>query len=188
MVYTILIGSFFAFVKSINYRLHKLFGTDPLILKEEEAKDEEKKEDTTEDKGKATEEEEQDVPAAAEFNIEPYPTKTDELQQNINVEVHKSASSLNSTTDRTSMDTSGGTLEMSIRRSPGSRRTSRRSSPKADSRDINVATSEGIIGDAIAETVCKFYLLPGIHYLVITYQSITIGFPLLLILNMSLSQ
>ena len=159
MIYTILIGGFFAFVKSINYRLHKLFGTDPLILKEEEiSKEEEKKDDTTEteDKEKATGEEEQDVPAAPELHVVPYPTKMDELQQNINVEIHKSASSLNSTTDRTSMDTSGGTLEMS-RRSPGSRRTSRRSSPKADSRDINVATSEGIVGVAIAETstVCN---------------------------------
>ena len=158
MVYTILIGGFFAFVKSINYRLHKLFGTDPLILKEEEApKEEEKKEDTTENKEKTTKEDEQDVTAAPEFHVEPYPTKTNELQQDINVEVHKSASSLNSTTDRASMDTSGGTLEMSTRRSPGSRRTSRRSSPKADSRDINVTTSEGIIGLAIAEMVCKIF-------------------------------
>lgn len=154
MVYTILIGGFFAFVKSINYRLHKLFGTDPLILKEEE----EKKDDTTEteDKENATDENKQDVPAAPQFHVEPYPTKMDELQQDINVEVHKSASSLNSTTDRTSMDTSGGT-ELSTRRSPGSRRTSRRSSPKADSRDINA------IEVAIAETVCKIYLLPRTH-------------------------
>ena len=158
MVYTILIGTFFAFVKSINYRLHKLFGTDPLILKEEEEalKEEEKKDNTTatEDKEKATDEREQNVPTVPEFHVEPYPTKTDELQQDVNVEIHKSASSLNSTTDRTSMDTSGGTLEM-LRRSPGSHRTSRRSSPKPNSRDINVATTEGTVGVAIAATVRK---------------------------------
>ena len=142
-MYTILIGIFFAFVKSINYRLHKLFGTDPLILKEKEtSKEEEIKDDTmqTEDKEKETDEEEQDTSTVPEYGFVPYPTKVDEPRLDIDVEVHKSASSLNSTTDRTTMETSAGTLEMA-QRSPGSRRMSRRSSPKLDTRDVNATTS-----------------------------------------------
>lgn len=158
MIYTILVATFFAFIKSINYRLHKLFGTDPLILQEETLKEEDKKEETNETEAESKDKEKGsdngDEDASAEFDVKPYPTKTDEAQKDVdvNVEVHKSASSLNSTTDLTSMDTSGGTLEMS-RRSPGSRRASRRSSPKLDSRDLTVATSEGVVGVAIAEMV-----------------------------------
>ena len=153
LVYTVLVGIFFAFVKSINYRLHKLFGTDPLILKEKETSKEEEIKDDTLDKEKDTDEE-QDTSTIPEFHVVPYPTKVDEPQLDVNVEVHKSASSLNSTTDRTSMDTSAGTLEMA-RRSPGSRRASRRSSPKLESRDVNATASACM---AIAERVCKKYL------------------------------
>lgn len=169
MIYTILVGSFFAFIKSINYRLHKLFGTDPLILKEEEtSKEEQKQEDTADteadnkDKEKTTDEGDASwsplaVPSASGIDVKPYPTKTDELQKDIdvNIEIHRSASSLNSTTDRTSMDTSGGTLEMS-RRSSGSRRPSRKSSPKLESRNITAATSGGVVEVTIAEVVCNY--------------------------------
>ena len=146
MIYTILIGSFFAFIKSINYRLHKLFGTDPLILKKEEAA---KTEDAVKEEAdnERTEDDNDDKLTAPEFIVEPYPARKDESEVDVNVEMHKSASSLNSTTDRTSMDT----MELS-RRSSGSHRTSRRSSPKLD---ITVATSAGAVGVAVTEVIHK---------------------------------
>ena len=113
MLYTILIAIFFAFIKSVNYRLHKLFGTDPPILKEEETAKEEHTHthnthththththrhthtnmdemEATENKEKTTDDGKRDVP---ELDVKPYPTKTDEAQTDIdvNVEVHKSA-------------------------------------------------------------------------------------------------
>ena len=162
MVYTILVGIFFAFIKSINYRLHKLFGTDPLILKEEEtAKEEDKKDDTDEteaaenkDKEKTADDENQGVP---EFGIKPYPTKTDEGQTDIdvNVEVHKSASSLNSTIERPSLEVSNETLELS-RRSSGSRYASgQSSSPKLESKSLTAATPHETAGVAKAGLVSK---------------------------------
>ena len=160
MLYTILIAIFFAFIKSVNYRLHKLFGTDPPILKEEEtAKEEDKREnmdemEATENKEKTTDDGKRDVP---ELDVKPYPTKTDEAQTDIdvNVEVHKSASSLNSTMDRPSLEVSNETLELS-RRSSGSRYASGRSlSPKLESKSVAVATPEGAVGVAIADLVSK---------------------------------
>jgi len=130
LVCTIIIGVFFLFVKSINYRLHRLFGIDP-IISEEEKKQETKDEDA--EVRKKPENEAQDTDTDGDL-VDEYPTKKDQAEKTFDVDMHKSASSLNSTTDRGSLDSNGGVLELS-RRSSGSRHASVKSSPKLSSRD-----------------------------------------------------
>lgn len=104
-----------------------MFGIDPIV--EEEEKKEEAKDEDTEVKKKP----EQDAEIDGDL-VDEYPTKKDQVEKTINVDMHKSASSLNSTTDRGSVESSVGMSEMS-RRSSGSRHASVKSSPKLSSRD-----------------------------------------------------
>jgi len=128
LIYTIVIGIFFLFVKSINYRLHRLFGIDPILYeKKEETKDEDA------EVKKKPENEAQDTDTDGDL-VDEYPTKKDQTEKTFDVDMHKSASSLNSTTDMGSLDSNGGVLELS-RRSSGSRHASVKSSPKLSSRD-----------------------------------------------------
>jgi len=114
-------------VKSINYRLHRLFGIDPDVVLEE------KKEDTKDENPEKPDNEAQDTDTGGDL-VDEYPTKKDQAEKTFDVDMHKSASSLNSTTDRGSLDSNGGVLELS-RKSSGSRHASVKSSPKLSSRD-----------------------------------------------------